>query len=58
MATIQMTGMEATTLFMSSGRSCSEPTISLLRSSAIAVIEIVETKMEVPWRRPTRRQAI
>ena len=55
MAADQMTGMVATTLPMSSGRSCSDPTISRRRSSAIAMIEIVDTKIDVACSRPIIR---
>ena len=56
MAADQMIGMVATTLPMSSGRSCSDPTISRRRSSAIAMMEIVETKIEVACSSPIIRQ--
>ena len=56
MAADQMMGMVATTFPMSSGRSCSDPTISRRRSSAIAMMEIVETKIEVACSSPIIRQ--
>ncbi len=46
-AVAQMTGTAATTLPMSCGLSCSDPTMSLRRSSAMAVIEMVETNTDV-----------
>lgn len=56
-AVVQINGMDATTLPISSGLSCSDPTISRRRSRAMAVIEMVDTKTDVAWSKPIRRQA-
>jgi hypothetical protein len=49
--------MLATIFLMSLGVSCSLPTMSLRRSRAMAVMVMVETKTDVPWRSPIIRHA-
>lgn len=57
-AIVHMRGTVTTTFLMSSGLSCSVvPTMILRRSSAIAVMEMVDTKTEVACSRPIMRQA-